>query len=68
MSSRSYDGTSEDGDIFAAKACDAENQFVGTRHLGIINSKRHLDPSHMSRVNTGKYNCLSKDNFNCTNY
>ena len=47
--SESNDGASEDGDVLAAKACDADSQFVGTRHLGIINSKGHLDPSHMPR-------------------
>ena len=54
MSSLSNDGTSEESNTVAAKFCDADNQFVGTRHLGIINSKRHLDPSHLSRVKTGE--------------
>ena len=47
--SESNDGASEDGDVLAVRACDVDSQFVGTRHLGIINSKGHLDPSHMPR-------------------
>lgn len=53
MSSQSSEGTSDGFDMMAAKACDADSQFVGTRHFGIINSKRHLDPSHMTRVTGG---------------
>ena len=59
MSSQSSDGTGDGNDTMAAKACDTESQFVGTRHFGMINSKRHLDPSHMSRVTPGSISFLS---------
>ena len=50
---QSIDGLGEDEDNAAGETYTAENQFIGTRHLGMINSKRHLDQSHMYRAQKG---------------
>merc|ERR1712223_679534 len=49
ISSQSNDGNGNDGDNITSDAFQADNQFIGTRHLGMLNSKRHLDQSHMYR-------------------
>ena len=54
IQSISNDANEDGGDNAVAEAYQADNQFKGTRHYGMINSKRHLDQSHMYRAQKGR--------------